>query len=100
MFCTRVQACIVYLRARTLCLCTNVRTVIFPTTRVLETLDFSIHMALWQHTWPLIGYEKLMGAMQSLAFVRPNISLFDHCALPSSDTLLPKFEKVKNLLMN
>ena len=32
--------------------------------------------------------------MQSLAFVRANISLFDHCALPSSDTLLQKFEKV------
>ena len=41
-----------------------------------------------------IAYEKLMGAMQSLTFVRANFSLFDQCALPSSDTLLQKFEKV------
>ena len=44
-----------------------------------------------------ISYEKLMGAMQSLAFVRANFSLFDHCALTSLGTLLQKFEKVCNL---
>ena len=78
----------------------NVRTVIFPTTRALETTNFSILMALWKHSWPLIAYEKLMGAMQNLAFYRAIFSLFDHCALPSSDTLLPKFEKVKILLID
>ena len=78
----------------------NVRTVIFPSTRALETINFSIQKALWWHSWPLIAYEKLMGAMQTLAFFRANISLFDHSAVSSSDTLLPKFEKVKNLLMN
>ena len=44
-----------------------------------------------------IAYEKLMGAMQSLAFVRANFSLFDQFALPSLDTLLQKFEKVFKL---
>ena len=44
-----------------------------------------------------IAYEKLMGAMQSLAFVRANFSLFDQCALPSLDTLLQKFEKAYKL---